>query len=213
MRKQPSRGHISVKGPTYSEFRRVCQSRNVGMGPTMDALIVAELDRLDLDQVTPPGHVLGVSVEQFLAVFHHEFSVPNPPDSFCVIGEGGKAHGMQGTAADVETSPTKEEAFSDLDMPEIRSEVWDDGGDFRVYLVDKEQVDETYHVKVEPEVYPKAVVESIVGELSKPGLFSPEALEAAVPSPQREHRAARGTKPVLNADDLPSCIDTTFGKR
>ena len=163
MSKKTGQGHISVKGPVYWEFRRVCQSRNLAMSPTQDALIRDELDRLDLDQVTPPGSIPGVIPEQLIALFQHTFGEPKEePKELC----------------------------------ELMADRWEsENQDHRV------------------PVYAEAVAESITGELSKPGLFSAEGLKAAVPSPRREQRTARGTEPTINADDLPSCIDTTFGKK
>ena len=44
MTKQPTRGHISVKGPTYLAFREACEPANRTMGRVLDELIVATLD-------------------------------------------------------------------------------------------------------------------------------------------------------------------------
>ena len=192
MSKQPTRGHISVKGAVYWAFREACQESNLSMGAVLDDLIMAELDQisfgradLSMDHGTMQKvyenvmdrelaklkevPTLGVTTpEQILAEFHHTFSVPNPPKSFCCIEENmGK-----GTEADLETFPTKDEAFAAVDP---------------------------YHVEVTRK--------------PPPALFSEEGLRRAAIAPQvKTPRSARGTGPV-SADDVPSCIDPTFGKK
>lgn len=44
MTTQPTRGHISVKGPTYAAFRDACEPLNIRMGRILDELIVDLLE-------------------------------------------------------------------------------------------------------------------------------------------------------------------------
>lgn len=176
MRKQPSRGHISVKGEVYKAFRAECHTRNLSMGRVMDDLIRAHLDLLE-DFYVPVREP--ASPEQILATFHHRFGMPGPVASILPN----------------EIEPTPQ------------------GKPGSIFVLDPDP----YHVEVtrKEKVYADAVAESIIAETQAGGLFSPEGIKEAEenPAPVVKPRAAKGTKPVPNADDLPSCIDTTFGKK
>lgn len=258
MTKQPTRGHISVKGTTYLAFRDACEPSNRTMGRVLDGLILAALDddqvetaywtkwradRLEAiktktweraqakkkaDHCYHPAPVKQtMRPEEILAGFHHMFGMPGPVASILPNEIEPQPQGKPGSVfslddpSHVEVTPQKRgpfeaeakvrwrmpsepiaepdepaeiEAHVALDMPEIRAQVWDDGGDHRV--------PDPYHVEVTPK--------PLGGLFSERGLAAAAVeAKAAKASPKRE---ARGTEhPEFH--EIKSCIDPTFGKK
>jgi hypothetical protein len=193
MTKQPTRGHISIKGPTYWAFREACKDANVTMGRLLDKLIMAELDQISFT-VDEPKPTLGVTTpEQLLAVFHHTFSIPAPLTSYCCIGEEGTGTGDE---SDLEKYPTEDEAFARVDPyhVEVTRKEPPEMIDLRIERLETENYD--YRVPQET------------------GLFSEEGIKQALAEPKAASapRKAEGTKPPA-FHEIKSCIDPTWSKK
>jgi len=243
MSKQPTRGHISVKGPTYWSFKAACEEANVTMGCRLGELIVALLDdpkaaqfevqfirnekmakleakreRHRAKNISPSSAKpfvpadQPVSAKEISASMEHTFNIPDLPTSFCSIGINGEPAGTRGTAADLGQYPTPEEAFA-MASREPRKPPVDTPKEFRSIFIDQipPKMDEPISKEVEVEPVEVKVANP---ELPEFGLFSEEGLEMARVAPKNDSvtPARRDEAVIPNADDLPSLIDTTFGR-
>lgn len=214
MSKQPTRGHISVKGEVYVAFREACHSSNLSMGKVLDGLINSALD-CDEDFFVPirePAH------EGF------EITMVDLPPGFAVDDIGEKRPIDKPTVAPEQVLAEFFHAFNKSPAQEAEPDLLIDKPEFpkadierfdrltkNPYADDSTEL-ESFTAKV---TYAEAVAESVVKETQAPGLFSEEGLRQAEAEPNvaPAPRSARGSSPPVNADDIPSFIDPTFGRK